>query len=50
MTKIVFATLLLAPIAFELGRASVVRTVDWPDYVSAISIIVVGIWAITTSK
>ena len=50
MTKIVFAILLLSPIAYELGRATVVRSVDWPDYVSAVTIIVVGIWALTTSK
>ena len=46
MTKIVFATLLLAPIAFELGRASVVRNIGWSDYISGATIIIIGMWAI----
>lgn len=50
MTKIVFAILLLAPVAFELGRASVIGTIDWRDYVASILIITVGIWAICSKK
>jgi hypothetical protein len=50
MTKIVFATLLLAPIAYELGRATVMRKVGWPEYTGAISIILVGMWFLTLKK